>query len=170
MIQNFSLIEIFIYVLIWAVIGGLPAFYLALAIDRHPRYGAMIGVVLGIAVGLIGSWLGLISAPATILNAVFIFWLGAFIAGLIINGTGIGKGKHSKQASIQRRVADLAYSLLLPTFIIVFVIVIFPMLWNLLLAFRPIRLRDLPDVRLFSFSDLTLENFERVLTQRDFFD
>ena len=46
---------------------------------------------------------------------------------------------------MRQRVADLAYGLLLPSFIIVFAIVIFPMLWNLLLAFRPIRLRDLPE-------------------------
>jgi multiple sugar transport system permease protein len=170
MIQNFSLLEIFIYILVWTVIGGLPAFYLALAIDRHPRIGATIGAVLGAAIGLFGAWLGLINDPRIIVNIIGLIWLIALVLVLIVKFTGVGKGSHSRQASMRQRVADLAYGLLLPSFIIVFVIVIFPMLWNLMLAFRPIRLRDLPDMSLFSFSDLTLDNFTRVLSQRDFLD
>ncbi|MBL8145279.1 MAG: sugar ABC transporter permease [Anaerolineae bacterium] len=71
---------------------------------------------------------------------------------------------------MRQRTADLAYGLLLPTVLIVAVIVIFPMLWNSVLAFRPIRLRDLPDLRLFSLDDLSLDNFGRVLNARGFGD
>ncbi|MCC6614161.1 MAG: sugar ABC transporter permease [Anaerolineae bacterium] len=71
---------------------------------------------------------------------------------------------------MRQRIADLAYGLLLPTFVIVMVIVIFPMVWNVVLAFRPIRLRDLPDLRLFSLDEFTLDNFNRVINSRGFVD
>jgi multiple sugar transport system permease protein len=77
-------------------------------------------------------------------------------------------GNHQQRVTMRQRVADIAYGLLLPTFVIVLVIVIFPMIWNSVLAFRPIRLRDLPNLRLFSLEGFTLENFERVLSARDF--
>lgn len=170
MIQNFSLLELAIYTLVWAVIGGLPGFYLFLAIDRNPRTGARIGVVIGAAIGLAGAISGVINTPAAVVNVALGLWLLAMLAILVVNATGKGKGQHDRIASMRQRVADLAYGLLLPTFIIVFIIVVFPMIWNLLLAFRPIRLRDLPNLSLFSLSDLTLDNFTRVLNQRDFMD
>jgi multiple sugar transport system permease protein len=168
MLQNFSLLEILIYVLIWAVMGGLPGFYLALAIDRNPRHGARAGVLLGVAIGLVFTLLNIINSPAAVINAIAILWLAVLLTGIVVNITGAGRGSHQSHAPMQQRIADLAYGLLLPAFLIVFVIVVFPMLWNLLLAFRPIRLRDLPDLSLFSLNDLTLDNFTRVLNQRDF--
>jgi multiple sugar transport system permease protein len=168
MIQNFSLLELVIYAIVWAVIGGLPGFYLFLAIDRNPRLGARIGVIVGVAIGLIGALSGIIGTPAALVNTTLILWLMAMLIIFAVNFSGKGKGQHTSQATMRQRVADLAYGLLLPTFIIVFIIVVFPMIWNLLLAFRPIRLRDLPDISLFSLSDLTLDNFSRVLGQRDF--
>ncbi|NDJ62152.1 MAG: sugar ABC transporter permease [Chloroflexi bacterium] len=79
-----------------------------------------------------------------------------------------GFGQYSRTTTLRQTVADLAYGLLLPTFIIVIAIVVFPMIWNLVLSFRPVRLRDLPDLRLFSLEDFTLRNYERVLNARDF--
>jgi multiple sugar transport system permease protein len=168
MLQNFSLLELVIYAVIWCVIGGIPGFYLFLATDRNPRRGAQIGVLTGVLIGFVGALSGLFNTPQAIINVVLVLWLIALVVALVINTSGRGTGSHSERATLQQRMADFAYGLLIPTFLIVFAIVIFPMIWNLLLAFRPIRLRDLPDVSPFAINDLSLTNFERVLNERDF--
>lgn len=67
-----------------------------------------------------------------------------------------------KIGSLAQRDARLAYMMVLPTVLVVFLIVIFPFFWNIFLAFKPVRLADLGSANLWSFNDLTLDNFERV--------
>lgn len=182
MLNNFSWFEIGVYCLIWAIIGGLPGFYLFTALDRNPRRGAWMGMVVGVFIGLIGAiitpiydadtdtYLPLINGLEGLVNVALILWGMTLLVGLAGTFTDALRGQHSRASTIQQRIADLAYGLLLPTFVIVIAIVVFPMLWNLVLAFRPVRLRDLQDLQFFAFNDLTLENFERVFNMRGFVD
>lgn len=80
------------------------------------------------------------------------------------------EAKTGKRRSITlaQREARFAYRLLLPTFLIVLLIVIVPVLWNLFLSFKPVQLADLGAGGLLSIDDLTLRNFERILTGRRF--
>ncbi|MBE0690675.1 MAG: sugar ABC transporter permease [Anaerolineae bacterium] len=170
MLQQLSSSELAIYALIWALAGGLAGFYLYYSLNRNPRNGARMGVIAGVAIGILGALLGIIDSAASLINAMFIFWTAALVAAIVLPQAKIGLGNHDQSVTMRQRIADLAYGLLLPTFVIVMVIVIFPMLWNLVLAFRPIRLRDLPDLRLVSLEGFTLDNFDRVLNSRGFVD
>lgn len=67
-----------------------------------------------------------------------------------------------KFTSLGQREARLAYLMVLPTVLVVFLIVIFPFIWNIWLAFKPVELRDLGTANLWSPADLTLDNFRRV--------
>jgi multiple sugar transport system permease protein len=70
--------------------------------------------------------------------------------------------------TLAQREARLAYVLLIPTFLVVLLIVIFPVAWNLWLSFKPVALRDLQSGNLLSAANLTLRNFQRVLAGRNF--
>lgn len=168
MAVELNVLEFTIYVVVWAVLGGLPGFYLFYSLNRNPRHGARLGVVIGVTIGVGGLLLGLMISPEALVNAVILLWLAALGVGLILNVTGRGFGTYQTTSTLRGRTADLAYGLLLPTFLIVMVIVVFPMIWNTVLAFRPVRLRDLPDLRLFSLEGFTLENFERMFNSRGF--
>ena len=61
----------------------------------------------------------------------------------------------------------MAFWMLAPTFTIVFIIIIFPVIWNVWLSLKPVSLGDLRGAPLFKFN-LTLENFEKVLRDPDF--
>ena len=71
--------------------------------------------------------------------------------------------------------ADKAYSqenrfafiMLAPTALIVFLIVIFPVIWNIWLSLRPVGLSDLRDGNLFS-PNLTLINYRKVIGDTEF--
>jgi multiple sugar transport system permease protein len=76
--------------------------------------------------------------------------------------------KKKRGLTLAQQEARLAYFLLLPTFLVVMLIVIFPVLWNLWLSFKPITLRDLQAGDLLSTANLTVRNFERILTGRNF--
>lgn len=170
MLAELSLFELAVFTFAWACIGGLPGFYLFNALDRNPRAGARVGVVVGVVVGLGGVAIGLIDSAAALLNVVLVLWLIGFGAAAAAPLFGIQPGSYSKRVSLSQRSADLAYGLLLPAFVLTSIIIIFPMVWNVLLAFRPVRLRDLQDFRLFAFDDLTFANFERVFNTRGFGD
>lgn len=73
-----------------------------------------------------------------------------------------------KGPTLAQREARLAYSMLFPTFIVVLLIVVFPVIWNVWLAFKPIKLGDLQTADLWAFTDLTIGNFNRVLRGRNF--
>jgi multiple sugar transport system permease protein len=61
----------------------------------------------------------------------------------------------------------LAFWMLLPTFTVVFAFVVFPVLWNIWLSFKPISLADLRGPALLQFN-LSADNFRRVFTDPDF--
>lgn len=73
----------------------------------------------------------------------------------------------SRQSALARSEQRLAFFLLGPPFIIVSAIVIFPVLWNLWLAFHKVSLLDL---RRFHWWELhaTLANFLKIFTHYDF--
>lgn len=160
--------DVVVFAIVWAVLGGLPGFYLFATVNRNPRHGARAGIAAGIIFGFGGMLIGLLDTPADLVNAALLLWIVALAGGLIATATGVGFGTHGQTGTMRQRTADMAYGLLLPTFVIVFAIVVFPMIWNLVLAFRPVRLRDLPDLQMFSFSDFTLNNFETIFNMRGF--
>jgi multiple sugar transport system permease protein len=170
MMNSFTFIEFFVYLLVWIVLGGIPGFYLFAALDRNPRVGTRLGGLAGAAVGFFGPLTSVLNSIEATLNAAIGLWIVLLAAALILPLLRVFQGNHHRVASWQTQVADLAYGLLLPTATIVIAIVIFPMLWNLILAFRPIRLRNLPELSLFSLEGFTVANFERVLTARGFTD
>ncbi len=170
MLQQLSIVELAIYALVWALAGGIAGFYLYYSLNRNPRSGARGGVLVGVAIGILGALVGLLDSAESLINAMLILWTAVLVAAIVLPQAKIGVGSHDRTVTMRQRIADLAYGLLLPTFVIVMVIVIFPMLWNVVLAFRPIRLRDLPDLRLFSLEDFTLDNFNRVINSRGFVD
>jgi multiple sugar transport system permease protein len=61
----------------------------------------------------------------------------------------------------------LAFWMLLPTFTVVFAFVVFPVLWNIWLSFKPISLADLRGPALLQLN-LSADNFRRVFTDPDF--
>lgn len=77
------------------------------------------------------------------------------------------KASRSRPAALAQREARLAYSMILPTFLIVMLIVILPVLWNAWLSFKPVRLGDLARINFWTF-DLSLRNFQTVLQGRHF--
>lgn len=72
----------------------------------------------------------------------------------------VDQPKNPTFSSLKAREARLAYALVLPGFLLVLLIILFPMIWNILLSFQPIRLADLPSLNLFDFSNFTFENYE----------
>ncbi len=69
--------------------------------------------------------------------------------------------------TLAQREARLAYLLLAVPVLIILALVIFPLLWNILLSFREIRLIELRDINLFR-GDFTLNNYRKVVATRDF--
>ncbi len=76
--------------------------------------------------------------------------------------------KGRRRLSLRAREARLAYTLVVPAFLLVLVIIIFPAVWNVVLSFRPIRIRDLPNINLFELKDLGLQNYVEGLSRRFF--
>ena len=76
--------------------------------------------------------------------------------------------KEPRGPTLAQQEARLAYLLLIPTFLVVTLIVIFPVIWNLWLSFKPVTLRDLQGGELLATADLTFRNFQRILSGRNF--
>ncbi len=74
-----------------------------------------------------------------------------------------------RKVTLAGREARLAWVLVTPALLIVFVLVVFPVVWNLLLSLQRVRLRDLQTIDFLSL-DLSLDNFDRVIGVRDFWD
>lgn len=68
--------------------------------------------------------------------------------------------------SLRAREARLAYLLVLPGLLLVMLIILFPMIWNIVLSFQQIGLRDLPAINLFDLSNLSLENYRDGISSR----
>jgi multiple sugar transport system permease protein len=77
------------------------------------------------------------------------------------------KTKKPKKSGLQRRESRLGVALILPAVVIVLVLVILPLFWNIALSFQPARLINIQEVKLVGF-DPTLRNFDRVLSDREF--
>jgi multiple sugar transport system permease protein len=77
-------------------------------------------------------------------------------------------GKKKRGLTLVQKEARLAYLLLAPTFLVVVLIVIFPVVWNVWLSIKPVTLRDLQAGDLLSMADLSLRNFQRILSGRNF--
>ena len=61
--------------------------------------------------------------------------------------------------TLQQREARLALALVLPGFLLVLLIILFPAVWNIILSFRQITLADLPSLALFDLRSLSLDNY-----------
>ncbi len=171
MLNDFSLVELLLYLLVWAALGGLPGFYLFYTLNQNPRLGALLGGIAGAGLGLVVTALDIAESPGEMVNIILLVWLATLAIGAAARLTNTGMGTYRNRASIGAATANLAYGLLMPTLLIVFTIVVFPMIWNLVLAFRPVRLRNLPDLQIFSLDGLTLDNFNTVFRNSDrFFD
>jgi multiple sugar transport system permease protein len=77
------------------------------------------------------------------------------------------KTKHVKKSGLQRRESRLGVMLILPAVLVVFLLVVLPLFWNVALSFQSARLINIQDVSLIGF-DATLKNFDRVLSDREF--
>lgn len=69
--------------------------------------------------------------------------------------------------TLAQQESRLAYTMLIPTVLVVVLIVITPVLWNVWMSLKRIRLRDLQSADLWAF-DLTLRNYDFVLSGRNF--
>jgi multiple sugar transport system permease protein len=159
-IFDFSFLQLILYVILWAIIGGLPGFYMFYSRNHNPRTGARLGMITGVGLGVMFAGMESLETQEIFNNSLFL-WLWAAVLSFFIP-----RGNHTQTASMRQNIADLAYGLLLPTFLIVMAIVIVPMIWNVLFAFRPITLRNLQRADLFSLDDISLDNFDRVLSTR----
>ena len=71
--------------------------------------------------------------------------------------------------NMRSREARLAYILVLPALLVVLFIILFPAIWNIILSFQPVRLRNLPNLNLFDFSRLSLKNYATAYGPRFFY-
>jgi multiple sugar transport system permease protein len=71
--------------------------------------------------------------------------------------------------TLRQQEARAGLALLSPTLVVVLAVVVLPILWTVLIAFQRLRLRDLRRTGIFG-PDLTLRNFETVLTSSGFLD
>jgi multiple sugar transport system permease protein len=69
--------------------------------------------------------------------------------------------------SLLDQEARLAFWMLAPTFTVVLAFVVFPVIWNLWLSFKPVSLGDLRGASLFELN-LTMANFQKVFGDPDF--
>lgn len=169
MLQTLTLFELFLFAIVWVLVGGLPGFYVALAANIKPRLGAIIGAIIGIILGFGAPIIGGVESIESLLSLVLVLWVVSAVLALGMYITGYSAGSYRETATMSEMTAELAYGLLLPTFVIVLAIIVFPMIWNLVLAFRPVRTRDLIDIRIFSLEGFTLDNFDRVFRNSDTF-
>lgn len=160
-IFDFNTLQFVLYVALWAVIGGLPGFYMFFARNHNPRVGARLGIITGVGLGVLFAGMESIDPKEIFYNSMFL-WLWALLMTFFIP-----RGNHIESSTMRQRIADLAYGLLLPTFILVMGIVIVPMLWNVLFAFRPVSMRRLQTIQLISLEELNTENFTRVFESRN---
>lgn len=79
-----------------------------------------------------------------------------------------GRFRLPRPGTFAHNEQHLAYLLLAPPLVLVFALILFPVLWNLWLAFHKVRLLDLRRVGWWEL-EATLSNFVRILTHHDFF-
>ncbi len=72
-----------------------------------------------------------------------------------------------RSGSLLDKESNLAFWMLAPTFTVVAAFVIFPVIWNLWLSFKPVLLKDLRGESLLEFN-LTLANYRKILGDPEF--
>lgn len=137
--------------LIWMLVGAIPGYYVLYIKKYNPQLGLAIGAGLGLVVGVLGMLLDVFSTTGSAFVTIFGLWAVALLI--------LPFGKFDEVVTAQARISYLAYALTIPTVVIVFGIVIFPLVWNLIFSLRPIETGDLADVELFDLSDASLDNF-----------
>lgn len=75
--------------------------------------------------------------------------------------------KRPRKSGLKRRESRLGVALILPAVLVVLLLVVLPLFWNVALSFQSARLINIQEVKLIGF-DATLRNFERVLSDREF--
>ncbi|MBW1771317.1 MAG: sugar ABC transporter permease [Deltaproteobacteria bacterium] len=70
-------------------------------------------------------------------------------------------------SGISHRESRLAFWMLAPTFAVVLVLVVFPVVWNIWMSLKPVSLGDLRGASLLT-PDFTLDNFRKVFMDPDF--
>ncbi len=135
--------------LLWAVVGAAPGYYVFYVRNRDPRMGALVGGVMGLLAGIAVASLPLGTLPAVI--GLLVIWSVALFL--------LPMGRFQDRVTVQTRITYLAYALTVPAVLIVLGIVIFPVIWNVIFSFRPISTGDLADVTLFNLSDASLDNY-----------
>ncbi|MEO0598244.1 MAG: sugar ABC transporter permease, partial [Chloroflexota bacterium] len=117
-------------------------------------------------VRMIPTSIALLAAVIVVTLAFFGWIVNSIAVSFILLVTLIGliyfipRGAYDQQQSTEQRTGNLAYALTLPTILIVFGIVVFPVVWNVIFSFRDIQVRDLQTVELFSFEGASLENYQ----------
>lgn len=81
--------------------------------------------------------------------------------------TGYLKAVSIRKSSLADRESSLAFWMLAPTFVVVSVIVLFPVIWNIWLSFKPVGLADLRGESLLRFN-LTFQNYLKVIADPEF--
>ncbi|MBN1316229.1 MAG: sugar ABC transporter permease [Anaerolineales bacterium] len=71
-----------------------------------------------------------------------------------------------QKSRLERKEANLAYLFIAPALALVLLIILFPVIWNVLLSFKSIQLRDLATINLFDFSNLSLDNYTKSMDHR----
>lgn len=146
------MLETLVNLLFWGLVGGLPGFYVTLFKQYNPLYGIGIGALAGILIGQVGVSLGVVNSNTAAGGIIIILWL---IAGLLAP-----RGGYDEKVSNRQRMTNIAYALTVPTVLIVFGIVVFPVIWNVIFSLREIDTGDLAGVNVFDVSNLTTDNFE----------
>lgn len=78
-------------------------------------------------------------------------------------------GRSDKERTLAQREQRLGWTMIAPAVIVVGALVIFPVLWNVVLSTRRVRLIDLRDFNFFDV-DLSLQNYSRVTGVRGFWE
>jgi multiple sugar transport system permease protein len=89
---------------------------------------------------------------------------------LVEEGTGPGTPPEAgEQRTIRQREQRLAFALIAPGVVIVLALVLLPVLWNVALSLRELRLIELREFSPLTL-DLSTENYDEVLGDADFFE
>jgi multiple sugar transport system permease protein len=88
---------------------------------------------------------------------------------LVEEGAGPSTPPSSGGSTIRQREQRLAFGLIAPAVIIVLALVLLPVLWNVALSLRELRLIELQNFNPLAF-DFSLENYEEVIGDSDFIE
>ena len=167
--MNLIFLEIILFTIAWGSVIGLAGFYSFMVSNHNPRMGAAVGWIIGAIAGHLLLGTGIADSVQEMANIIAIVWTLALMGGLIASAFPQIQGHYAQRETQRITQANMAYALILPTFVIVFAIVVFPMIWNLVLGFRDVRVADLRTIQLFSLQSLNLDNFTSIFRRSETF-